>query len=879
MPGQFVSNELQSGLKLGHYTITEKIGEGGMGEVYRARDQHLDRDVAVKVLPQGVLADEGARRQFHREALALSKLSHPNIATIHDFDTQQGIDFLVMEYIPGETLSNRLESGPMREAEVARLGKQLAEGLRAAHEHGVIHGDLKPGNLRVTPDGWLKILDFGLAKLIRSTGPDFTTASFSQTHAFSGTLPYMAPEQLRGEKVDPRTDVYGLGAVLYEMATGQRLFPQRETPLLVDAILHDTPAGPTKVNQRISRGLDAILRKAVEKDPNRRYACVSEILEQLEQLAGPQPIHGPQLNLRFASRFSRALSRRDKLVIGMCLIAILAAFAVWNLRTTPALALAPRDYVLISDFENQTGDALFDRSLGAALATSLNQSTQASVYSRARIKETLARMEKPNVDKIDEALAEEIAQREGIKALIIPTISGIGENYRIAARVHAMSLDTDVRTEVVRAKGKAKVLDAIDELAAALRRDLGESLQHISKNSRPLATVTTQSLEALTQYSVAIEKHRATNVEEAKTYYENALRIDPQFTAAEASLGMLHLDQTAIGTPHFSAEEGRRLLADAVQHVSNLTDKEKYGILAFHALWVENNPEKAVQQYKILLGTYPQDATTWNNLAWVYRNMGRFDESADAAKEAIRLDPRMVIAYANLGNLYLYNVGDVKSALRVCEQALQVDPQNAWVLDCIGWSYLGEGKWMEAQPLYEKAVAANPNRTILRYRLAHTYRLLGRYREALQALQPIVKIDPSDTDVFYDMGVVWGLRGQQAEATSCFEKYRQSLAPRWKKNPKNADTAFGLSEVLLRLDQSRRGMALAKEALKLDPSRHFDYATLLCLNHQKQEAVKQLRLAIQTGYRNYVWIRIHSDLQELHGDPDFEKLISELIKN
>ena len=290
MPGQVASSELQSGLNLGHYIVAEKIGEGGMGEVYRARDQHLDRDVAVKVLPHGILADEAARRQFHKEALALSRLNHPNIAVVHDFDTHQGIDVLVMEYIPGVTLSTRLASGPMSEEEVTTLGTQLAHGLQAAHEHGVIHGDLKPGNLRVTPDGWLKILDFGLAKLIRSVGPDLSTASLSERHAFSGTLPYMAPEQLRGEKVDARTDIYGLGAVLYEMATGKRLFQQKEGPLLIDAILHEDPAAPSKVNLNISGGLEAIVMKAVEKDRTRRYASVGEVVavDEIERVE-PEP--------------------------------------------------------------------------------------------------------------------------------------------------------------------------------------------------------------------------------------------------------------------------------------------------------------------------------------------------------------------------------------------------------------------------------------------------------------------------------------------------------------------------------------------------------------------------------------------------------------
>src|SRR5439155_8359198 len=215
-----VGQDTLIGQTLGHYRIAEKIGAGGMGDVYRAQDEHLNREVAIKVLALGTLADEPSRKRFHKEAIALSRLNHPNIATIHDFDTQQGVDFLVMEYIPGITLSEKLATR-LPEKEVIALGVQLAEGLSAAHEHGVVHRDLKPGNLRLTSDGRLKILDFGCAKLRRSVTNSAATESLSETQAMAGTLPYMAPEQLLGGQIDARTDIHAAGAVLYEVAMGQ----------------------------------------------------------------------------------------------------------------------------------------------------------------------------------------------------------------------------------------------------------------------------------------------------------------------------------------------------------------------------------------------------------------------------------------------------------------------------------------------------------------------------------------------------------------------------------------------------------------------------------------------------------------------------------
>jgi eukaryotic-like serine/threonine-protein kinase len=259
MGGQALGQDSLVGLELGHYRIVEKIGEGGMGAVYRAHDEHLDCDVAIKVLPPGSLIVESDRRRFRKEARALSSLSHPNIATIHDFDTQQNMDFLVMEYIPGITLSEKLTNRPLPEKEILRLGMQLAEGMAAAHEHGVIHRDLKPSNLRVTEDGRLKILDFGLAKLRRPVTESAPTESFSQTEAMVGTLPYMAPEQLLGEEVDARTDIHAAGAVLYEMATGQRPFAEKQSSQLIGTIIRRLPVSPTVLNPQVSPDLERII--------------------------------------------------------------------------------------------------------------------------------------------------------------------------------------------------------------------------------------------------------------------------------------------------------------------------------------------------------------------------------------------------------------------------------------------------------------------------------------------------------------------------------------------------------------------------------------------------------------------------------------------
>lgn len=271
------------GQQLGHYRILVRLGTGGMGEVYRARDEHLDREVAVKVLPEGMLADEGARRNFRQEALTLSKLNHPNIAIVHDFDCQQGTDFLVTEYIPGMSLSERLSRGPLPEADVLTLTTQLVQGIAAAHAQGIIHRDIKPSNLLVTPDGSLKILDFGLARPSAAVRSTLETASSSEFSELAGTLAYMSPEQLRGEPVDARSDLYSIGVVMYELCTGHRPFESTVASTLIDSIFHAPPLPPGRWRPELSPATEQVILKCLEKEAVHRYQTAQDLLTDLQR--------------------------------------------------------------------------------------------------------------------------------------------------------------------------------------------------------------------------------------------------------------------------------------------------------------------------------------------------------------------------------------------------------------------------------------------------------------------------------------------------------------------------------------------------------------------------------------------------------------------
>ena len=526
------------GQTLGHCRIVAKIGAGGMGEVYRARDEQLDRDVAVKVLPAGTLGDEAARKQFRKEALALAKLNHPNIETVHEFGTQDGLDFLVMELIQGSTLTARLAEGPLSERDVLRLGIQLADGLIAAHAQGVIHRDLKPGNLIITPDGRLKILDFGLARLVHPEVADDITLSITvEAGTISGTIPYMAPEQLRALPADARSDIYAAGAVLYEMATGSRPFPERQSAELIGAILHRTPAPPSSLNPSIAPTLDSLILKALEKEPSQRYQSARELLVVLEGLS-TSTVRSSVAAPAALSGVPRRSSRR--LLLGGVAAVVLLGLAIgaWLRYGHKRNALGHNDTIVLADFANGTGDPVFNDALRQGLAVQLEQSPFLSLISEKLIQQNLRLMGQSPDARLTPELARDLCQRAGSKAYIAGSISNLGKDYLIA--IHAVNCATgdSLAQQQVQATGKEKVLDALGRAAAKVREELGESISTVQQLDTPLAQATTPSLEALQAYSLG--QKAAVGVADdaaAVPLFKRAIELDPRFAMAYASLG------------------------------------------------------------------------------------------------------------------------------------------------------------------------------------------------------------------------------------------------------------------------------------------------------------------------------------------------------
>ena len=485
------------------------------------------------IRPPGRVVNESARKHLRKEALILSQLNHPNIATIYDFDTQQSVDFLVMEYISGVTLEDKLSGGALPEKEVLRLGVQLADGLCAAHEQGVVHRDLKPSNLRVTKDGWLKILDFGLALLRMPATSDATTIeSLSDGDPGAGTLRYMAPEQLLGEKIDARADVHAAGLVLFEMVTGQHPFADAERAQLIGAILRRPPCWPGTLKVRPSSELERIVGKCLEKDPENRYQSAKELAVDLRRLLTPS-------TTKIVAARGADKKLWKMLISGMLIIGAAALAGAWYFRTqqTPP-PLTDKDTIVLADFDNKTSDAIFDDTLKTALTVSLRQSPFLDVLSENRVIDILKLMNLPISTKLTPEVVRELCQRTNSKAYIAGSIVTLGSEYVIALKAVNCQTGDTLDQEQITAKSKEQVLNALGTAASRLRSQLGESTDTARKFDVPLQQATTSSLEALQAYSLGrkITMENA-NIQTALIYDHRATELDPNFAMAYSALG------------------------------------------------------------------------------------------------------------------------------------------------------------------------------------------------------------------------------------------------------------------------------------------------------------------------------------------------------
>ena len=512
--------------------------------------------------------------------------------------------------VQGVSLDEMLLSGPLSEKETIALGYQLCEALAAAHERGLIHRDIKPGNIRVTPDAHLKVLDFGLAKSLHAgLQASNDTGNLSETQIVLGTLPYVSPEQLLNKKLDGRTDIWAAGCVLYEMATGRRPF-LGQGAALIDEILNQPPALPSKLNQHVSPGLEAIILKCLEKDPSLRYASARDVSVDLRRMSATTSIFRPHVPPK-RRRWQPWLA-----VLAVLLIALPIAY--WRVHRRPVLP--ERGWVLISDFDTSGDSTIPDKGILEALTISLEQSRYINVFPRSRAYEVLQRMKKPGETRIDEALGREICQRENLQLLLTGSIERIGQTFQISVRAIDPVQGNLLFAEQERFDRQDQFFDKADQLTTRIRHDLGESLDRIAKSSRPLAKVTTTSLQALQLYSQAMDASDQGKDEQVEDLLKGALQLDPDFAMAHLRLGQYYL--AVVGKNQRAAEELER----AYRLRLGVTEREQRRIEAGYYGLHEQYDDEA-QSLSILVSLYPDDEEAHQELADAYYDLDQLDKA------------------------------------------------------------------------------------------------------------------------------------------------------------------------------------------------------------------------------------------------------------
>ncbi len=707
---------------IGRYRVLEKLGSGGMGDVYLAEDTQLGRKVALKLLAQELTQNRDRLNRFDQEAYAASALNHPNIITIYEMGDEAGRHFIATEYVDGETLRRRLAGPPMDLAEVLGVGIQIAEALEEAHAAGIIHRDIKPENVMIRRSGHVKVLDFGLAKLIEKPAADDTdteavTRALVQTDAgmVLGTSQYMSPEQARGKPVDARTDIWSLGVVLYEMASGRAPFHGETKTDVIVAIAKNDPAPLARFAPNAPPEFEWIILKALRKDADERYQTIKELLSDLKKLKQRIEFHS-ELERSMAPERMSALSgmadteihrsmpalstqttaapalsssglssvaqtrassaeyvvteiKRHKLAFAAAALVIVMAaaailyFSVIRRKTV----LTEKDTILLADFTNTTGDPLFDDTLKQARAVQLAQSPFLNIFSEERVREQLKYMSVPSDARITRDIGKAICARQSIKAMLLGTISGDGSRYVVVLEAVNSQTGDMIASEQFEAE-KEQVIKSLGPAATRLREKLGESLGSIHTYDAPIENVTTSSLEALRQYSLGMQQHANLNYKGAIQFYQQAIQIDPNFAIAHARLANCFntLRQLESSRPEF---------IKAYQLRDRVSEREKFIITSNYYGGVTGEWDLQIGELEKWKATYPHDWEPLNLLCNRYTTAGPFERAVAEGNKAIELNKNDARAYVNLGVAFI-ELNKFDEAKNVLLKSQQLKPES-----------------------------------------------------------------------------------------------------------------------------------------------------------------------------------------------------------
>jgi tetratricopeptide (TPR) repeat protein len=854
------------GQLLGHYRILEQIGAGGMGIVYRAHDERLQRDVAIKILPPGSLADEAVRKRFRKEALALAKLNHPNIATAFDFCDDGDIHFLVTEYIPGITLNVKLAGGPLPQTTVIDLGIQLARGLEAAHREGVVHRDLKPGNLRLHQDEQLKILDFGLAQFSPQKDHLAETASCEESRLIVGTLPYMAPEQLRGTGADPRTDIWAAGAVLYEMATGQRAFVETQTPPLIEAILHRAPTPPRALNGEMSHGLETVILKALDKDPERRYQSARELRVDLVRLLPSGEVPASMLETSGAGRMHTRPTRRAVVLLAAVLAAgIVAGFLmrgrVWKSKELRQRVLAVLPFDAVGhDAETSAFGIGLTETLTAKLAE-LSDSDSLQLVSTREIQGQGVK-------------TAEAARREfGTDLVLEGNVQQFGQIIRVNCSLVDSKTHRQISARTITTAAH-NIFDLEDQVVAGALEILSIEIQ--PEKRRNLNTHPDTKPAAYEAYlrgrGYLQEYQKAENIDSAISEFDHALQIDPNYALAYAALGEAYwrgFQQTNrandwVTKAATNCEKALSVTPELAEAHTCLGDV--YNGTGRYA--------EAVQQFQRAVELDRNSQGALRGLADAYENLGNKSAAEDTYRRAVTLHPQYWGSYSSLGAFY-YRNGRYVDAAQMFRRVIDLSPDNYRGYSNLGGIYVIQGRYSESIETLKKSIELRPNLDAYP-NLGYAYFMLRRFTDSAETFQQGLKLDDQDWLLWGNLGdALYWTPGRRRDASRPYHKAISLARSKLEVNPQDATTLAYLAGYYAMVGEKNSALENLRRAVALAPSDpDIGLRAAIIYNHfdDISECLASLRKALEAGLSPSM-IRDTPDFDHLQQNLDFAKLV------
>lgn len=851
---------------LGHYRIIEQIGAGGMGLVFRARDEQLDRDVALKILPPLTLLTEPARRQFRREALSAARISHTNVATAFDFGQQDEIDYLVTEYVPGVTLDAKLAEGPLSEPEVLALGIQLANGLDAAHREGVVHRDLKPSNLRITPDGQLKILDFGLALLLDRDREKGVASTLTSAFQYAGTPAYMAPEQLQGAAVDARTDVWAAGAVLYEMTTGRPTFGDASGTQLISAILHQQPISPRELSKKTSRGLECAILKALSKVPGKRYQSAKEMAGDLAGLASREKPGGTAFDfLRFGIR--PWLQRKMVWIPGLILFVI---FVSWlAMRTVRGGRPIARDRVIaVLPFESVDNDSATN-ALGLGLTETVTaklvQASAAGHVQMVSARELMAQGVRN---------AEQARREFGTDLVLEGSLQQSGTLIRITCSV----VDSKTRRQIA-ARTLTGQADEIFALQDRFVNELLDMLSVVIKPEQRHLLDARQDTQA-TAYDFYLrgrgylqEYEKPENIDSAIVQFGRALEVDKKYAPAYAGLG------AAYATGFEQRNRGKGWLdkaeSNCQQALAIAPDLAEGHTCLGNVYFGKGAYEDAVKEFQHSLALNKDSDETLGGLADAYQKLGNIAAAEQAYRTAIELRPNYWGGYSGMGVFY-YHQARYRDAAEMFRKVTELAPENYRGYSNLGAMEQFMGNYSESIAALKMSIGLRPDFESYG-NLGYSYFLLHEFDHAADTFQAAVKLDDKDWQNRGSLAdALYQIPSRRAEALQAYKKAIELANSKIEVNPRDAlalscgaDYKAILGDKAAALADLQRALAAAPK----DPDVRFRAAILYNHFGDPESTVKFLKEAVDLGYPRNV-VRDTPDFDHLKNDARVRGLLS-----